>query len=53
MTALQHRPPILATLTRQVWAPGALPPAALAQLITATRDLDMDEVRAKVAARVS
>lgn len=33
--------------------PGALPPAALAQLITATRDLDMDEVRAKVAAQVS
>lgn len=32
--------------------PGALPPAALAQLITAVRDLDMDEVRAKVAAQV-
>jgi thioredoxin 1 len=29
--------------------PGALPSAALAQLITATRGLDMDEVRAKVA----
>jgi thioredoxin 1 len=33
--------------------PGALPAAALAQLITAARDLDMDEVRAKVAAQVS
>ena len=32
--------------------PGALPPASLAQLITAVRDLDMDEVRAKVAAQV-
>lgn len=32
--------------------PGALPSAALAQLITAVRDLDMDEVRAKVAAQV-
>jgi thioredoxin 1 len=30
--------------------PGALPPAALAQLIAAVRELDMDEVRAKVAA---
>lgn len=30
--------------------PGALPPAALDQLITAARELDMDEVRAKVAA---
>jgi thioredoxin 1 len=33
--------------------PGALPPAALAQLITAVRGLDMDEVRAKVDAQVS
>jgi len=32
--------------------PGALPPAALAQLIAAVRALDMDEVRAKVAAQV-
>jgi thioredoxin 1 len=32
--------------------PGALPPAALSQLITAVRALDMDEVRAKVAADV-
>lgn len=30
--------------------PGALPAAALEQVITAVRDLDMDEVRAKVAA---
>jgi thioredoxin len=30
--------------------PGALPPAALSQLIGAVRALDMDEVRAKVAA---
>lgn len=29
--------------------PGALPPAALAQVITAVRELDMDEVRDKVA----
>jgi thioredoxin 1 len=29
--------------------PGALPPAALEQVITAVRDLDMDDVRAKVA----
>jgi thioredoxin 1 len=33
--------------------PGALPPAALAELITAVRGLDMDEVRAKVAAQAS
>jgi thioredoxin 1 len=32
--------------------PGALPPAALAQLISAVRGLDMDEVRAKVDAQV-
>jgi thioredoxin 1 len=31
--------------------PGALPPSALAQLITAVRELDMDDVRAKVAAQ--
>jgi thioredoxin 1 len=31
--------------------PGALPAAALEQVITAVRDLDMDEVRAKVAAQ--
>lgn len=31
--------------------PGALPPAALTQLITAVRELDMDDVRAKVAAQ--
>jgi thioredoxin 1 len=31
--------------------PGALPPAALEQVITAVRDLDMDEVHAKVAAQ--
>ena len=30
--------------------PGALPPAALTQLIGAVRALDMDDVRAKVAA---
>lgn len=30
--------------------PGALPAAALEQVIQAVRDLDMDEVRAKVAA---
>ncbi|MDY7090307.1 MAG: thioredoxin [Actinomycetota bacterium] len=29
--------------------PGALPPAALEELITAVRGLDMDEVRSKVA----
>jgi thioredoxin 1 len=29
--------------------PGALPPAALDQLITAVRDLDMDDVRRQVA----
>ncbi|MFE0963835.1 thioredoxin [Streptomyces sp. PDY-4] len=29
--------------------PGALPPQALDQLITAVRDLDMDEVRASLA----
>jgi len=32
--------------------PGALPPAALTQLITAARELDMDDVRAKLAAQV-
>ena len=31
--------------------PGALPPAALDQLITAVRDLDMDDVRRQVAAQ--
>ena len=31
--------------------PGALPKPVLEQLITAVRDLDMDEVRAKVAAQ--
>ncbi|HEX6499792.1 MAG TPA: thioredoxin [Micromonosporaceae bacterium] len=31
--------------------PGALPPSALEQVIQAVRDLDMDEVRAKLAAR--
>ena len=30
--------------------PGALPPAALDQVIGAVRDLDMDQVRAQVAA---
>ena len=30
--------------------PGALPPAALEQVITAVRDLDMDDVRAQLAA---
>ena len=30
--------------------PGALPPAALDQLITAVRDLDMDDVRRQIAA---
>ena len=30
--------------------PGALPAAALEQVITAVRDLDMDDVRSKVAA---
>jgi thioredoxin 1 len=29
--------------------PGALPPAALEQIIVAVRELDMDEVRSKVA----
>jgi thioredoxin 1 len=29
--------------------PGALPPASLEQLITAVRDLDMDDVRRKIA----
>jgi len=33
--------------------PGALPPAALSQLIGAVRDLDMDEVRTKVAAQAA
>ncbi len=31
--------------------PGALPPAALDQLIAAVRDLDMDDVRRQVAAQ--
>ena len=31
--------------------PGALPPAALEQVITAVRDLDMDDVRAQLAAQ--
>jgi thioredoxin 1 len=31
--------------------PGALPPQALDQVISAVRDLDMDEVHAKVAAQ--
>jgi thioredoxin 1 len=30
--------------------PGALPPAALEQVISAVRNLDMDEVRAQIAA---
>jgi thioredoxin 1 len=29
--------------------PGALPPTALNQVITAVRELDMDEVHAKIA----
>jgi thioredoxin 1 len=33
--------------------PGALPPQALDQMISAVRDLDMDEVRTKVAAQDS
>jgi thioredoxin 1 len=33
--------------------PGALPAAALEQVIAAVRDLDMDEVRSRVAARRS
>ena len=33
--------------------PGALPPAALAQVIDAVQALDMDEVRAKVAQRAA
>ena len=33
--------------------PGALPPAALDQLITAVRDLDMDDVRRQVAEQSS
>ncbi len=33
--------------------PGALPASALEQLITAVRELDMDDVRAKVAERAS
>src|SRR5512139_1399949 len=33
--------------------PGALPPAGLAQVISAVRGLDMDEVRRKVAERAS
>jgi thioredoxin 1 len=31
--------------------PGALPASALAQLISAVRDLDMDDVRAQIAAQ--
>jgi thioredoxin len=31
--------------------PGALPPDALEQVLTAVRDLDMDEVRAKLTAQ--
>ena len=31
--------------------PGALPPAALEQVITAVKDLDMDDVRAQIAAQ--
>jgi thioredoxin len=31
--------------------PGALPPSALDQLITAVRDLDMDDVRRQIAAQ--
>ena len=31
--------------------PGALPPAALDQLIKAVRDLDMDDVRRQIAAQ--
>ena len=31
--------------------PGALPPAALEQVITAVKDLDMDDVRAQLAAQ--
>jgi thioredoxin 1 len=33
--------------------PGALPPAALEQVISAVRDLDMDEVHAQVATEAS
>ena len=33
--------------------PGALPPAALEQVISAVRDLDMDEVRAQIAAKAA
>ncbi|GAA2410659.1 thioredoxin [Streptomyces glaucosporus] len=33
--------------------PGALPPQALDQVITAVRELDMDEVRASIAAQKS
>lgn len=31
--------------------PGALPPAALEQVVTAVKDLDMDDVRAQIAAQ--
>ncbi|HNM98554.1 MAG TPA: thioredoxin domain-containing protein, partial [Marmoricola sp.] len=31
--------------------PGAMPPAALEQLIGAVKDLDMDEVRSQIAAQ--
>jgi thioredoxin 1 len=31
--------------------PGALPPAALEQVITAVKELDMDDVRAQIAAQ--
>ena len=33
--------------------PGALPPAALEQVITAVKDLDMDDVRRQIAAQES
>lgn len=33
--------------------PGALPPAALEELITKIKDLDMDEVRASIAAQTA
>lgn len=33
--------------------PGALPAAALEQVIKAVRDLDMDEVRKKIAAKAN
>lgn len=33
--------------------PGALPPASLEELITKIKDLDMDEVRASIAAQIA